>query len=150
MLPWQLEAINVVLDVQRKHKGLPTVVNHTGKPRLTIRSCHGTGKTQFLAGLMHLWNFITYGKIACTAPKEAQLTKRLLPRYRSCMKNADQSYKDNINVQGKEIVLFDDRAWGAVMETASDPDTLAGYHDKPQLFLVDEASARRLMLCSLL
>ena len=139
-LPWQLEAINAVFDIRRKE----TIVNHKRKPRITIRSCHGTGKTQFLAMLMHIWNFTTYGKIACTAPKQQQLTKRLLPRYRGSARNALSFYKEMIQVLGQEIIFGGDRDWGAVMETAADPESLAGYHDKPQLFIVDEASGKRL------
>ena len=82
LLDWQLEAINAVLDIRRSNDGLPTLINHEAKARITIRSCHGTGKTQFLACLLHVWNFVHYGKIACTAPKQDQLLKRLLPRYR--------------------------------------------------------------------
>jgi len=143
-LPWQVKATDVVFDVRRKQLGIPTKHNHDGIPRLTIRSCHGPGKTQFLALLMHIWNFTTYGKIACTAPKEAQLVRRLWPRFRHAMSNAPQSYKDLYDVKGRDIDYNGDPDWGAVAETASDPDNLAGYHDKPQLFLIDEASARRL------
>lgn len=143
---WQLKAVNVVLDVKRLLLGIPTLYNHDGKQRLTIRSCHGTGKTQFLAVLAHIWNFINYGKIAATAPKEAQLTKRFLPRYRFCMRNAEQSYRNSRDVQGKEIKIFEDPDWGVNLETASDPDNLSGYHDLPQLFIIDEASAKRLEL----
>ena len=143
-LDWQLEGISAVFDVKRKIDNIPTKVNHGGLPRVTIRSCHGTGKTQFIALLMHIWNFVYYGKIACTAPKEAQLTRRLMPRYRRCMRDAELIYKERIDVLGKDIRVFGDPDWGAVMETASDPDNLAGYHDTPQLFLIDEASAKRL------
>ena len=141
-LPWQIDATNAVFDVRRPP--LERRVNLAGLPRLSIRSCHGPGKTQFLAMLMHIWNFTTPGKIACTAPKEAQLTKRLWPRYRHAMVNADKWYKRNINVKGREIDWGGDPDWGANAETASEPDNLAGYHDKPQLFLVDEAAAKRL------
>lgn len=144
VLPWQHRAIHAVFDVRRKAMGIPTVVNHEGLPRISIRSCHGTGKTQFLALLAHIWNFTTYGKIAATAPKEAQLTRRLFPRYRHAMRSAPAAYKDLITVLGREIKFFDDDDWGMVAETASDPDNLAGYHDQPQLFLIDEASAKRL------
>lgn len=143
-MDWQLEAVHAVFDVRRKVNGEPTLVNHKGKPRVTIRSCHGTGKTQFLAMLAHIWNFTTYGMIACTAPKIDQLTRRFLPRYRSCMAHAHDGYQKCIKVKGYTVELNEHRDHGIALETASDPDNLAGYHDKPQLFLVDEASAKRL------
>lgn len=139
-MQWQLDAVNVILDLRRQN---PRINLHK-KPRLTIRSCHGTGKTQLLAMIMHIWNFTTYGKIACTAPKQQQLTKRLMPRYRGSARNAIPTYKNLCRALSTEVVFNNDPDWGAVMETASDPESLAGYHDKPQLFLVDEASSKRL------
>lgn len=141
-LPWQVRATHAVFDVRKpKHK---RVVNKQALKKITIRSCHGPGKTQFLGLLMHIWNFTTYGKIVATAPKEAQLRNRLWPRYRKAMANARPEYKKTITVLGGEVTIRNDPDWGAVAETASDPDNLAGYHDTPQLFLIDEASARRL------
>lgn len=143
-LDWQIEGTQAVFDVRRKLAGHNTVVNHKGLPRITVRSCHGPGKTQWLGMLSHIWNFTTLGKIAVTAPKEAQLTRRYLPRYRRCMRDAPKEYKDNISTLGKEILIGNDKDHGVVLETASDPDNLSGFHDDPQLFLIDEASARRL------
>ncbi len=143
-LEWQIRACEVVVDVHRIKMGLPTFFNHEGKQRVSIRSCHGTGKTELLALLIHLWNFLFYAKIACTAPKEQQLLKRLLPRYRSIKRNSAPEYGDRISVMGREIRIEGDEDWGANMETASEPDNLAGYHDNPQLFLIDEGSAKRL------
>lgn len=143
-LPWQIDALHAVFDVRRKAAGRPTRVNHEGRPRITIRSCHGTGKTQLLALLLHFWNFTTYGRVACTAPKQDQLLRRLLPRYRKILRGAAPEYASCIQVLGTEIICFGDRDWGAVMETASDPDNLAGYHETPQLFVIDEAGASRL------
>lgn len=141
---WQIRAIHAVFDVRRKAQGLPTIVNHEGKPRVTIRSCHGTGKTQFLGLLIVIWNFVTPGKIACTAPKEDQLTRRLAPRYRRAIRDAHPEFKGLCQTFGREIIFNGDKDRGAVFETASDPDNLAGYHDDPQLFLIDEASSKRL------
>lgn len=144
LLPWQLEFINAVLDVPRLAMGLKTKVNHEGKKRVTARSCHGTGKTQAMASLIHIWNFCFYGKVAATAPKEDQLLRRLLPRYRTILKGAPEAYQLLINVKGREVDIAGDRDYGLACETASDPDNLAGYHDTPQLFVIDEASSRRL------
>lgn len=144
ILDWQLEGIHAVFDVRRKLEGLPTVVNHEGLPRISIRSCHGTGKTQWLALLLHIWNFTNFGKVACTAPKLDQLTRRLAPRYRRALRDAEPFYKQNCEVLGREIIYFGDKDWGAYFETGSEPENLAGYHDEPQLFLIDEASSKRL------
>lgn len=144
LLEWQYHLINAVLDVHRKAIGLSTVHNHEGKPRVTIRSCHGTGKTQAIAALAHIWNFIFYGKIAATAPKQEQLFRRFLPRYRAVLKSAPEIYQSLVEVLGKDVNIAKDRDWGIALETAVDPDSLAGYHGKPQLFIIDEASSKRL------
>lgn len=67
-----------------------------------------------------------------------------MPRYRKMLNGAVPEYANRIKTLGKEIVIENDPDWGAIMETASDPDNLAGYHDTPQLFLIDEGSAKRL------
>lgn len=141
---WQEELCEAVLDVRRKAAGHPTAFNHEGKPRITIRSCHGTGKTHSLAFVLHLWNFVTYGLVACTAPKQDQLKTRLWPRYRAVLRSSPPWYKSMIKVDTLRIKVLGDEDWGAIAETASEPENLAGYHDKPQLFLVDEASGQRL------
>lgn len=145
LLDWQYDFVNAALDVPRVALfKLEPKINLLAKPRITARSCHGTGKTQGMAGLAHIWNFNFYAKIAATAPKRDQLTRRFLPRYRKILKSAPQIYQDWVDVKGSEIDWMNDKDWGLSCETATDPDNLAGYHDTPQLFLIDEASSRRL------
>lgn len=143
-LAWQIHAIEAVFDVRRKALGLPTKYNHEGKPRITIKSCHGTGKTYFLGLLMHVWNFTTHGIIACTAPKEDQLRKRLWPRYTEIYNGAIDEYKDILTINATDVIVCNDMTWGVTAETASDPNNLAGFHAKPQLFVIDEAGAERI------
>ena len=77
---WQYKAVNAVLDVPRETYNIKPVVNVDAKPRITIRSCHGTGKTTLLAAIIHVWNFIfVSNKVAATAPKQDQLLRRLMP-----------------------------------------------------------------------
>lgn len=139
---WQLEGVEAIADVHRKIRGTPTKINHEGLSRLSIRSCHGPGKTHWLAQVMHWWNYCFYGKVVCTAPKEKQLKTRLWPRYRKILRGAEPSYKELITVNVLDIKILNDEDWGCVAETASDPENMAGYHDTPQLFLIDEGSAR--------
>lgn len=141
---WQLELCEAIADVRRYAAGLPTVTNHKGLPRITIRSCHGTGKTHALAMVGHWWNFTTYGLAVATAPKQDQLKTRLWPRYRAILRGAPEWYRAMINVTALRVSVLGDEDWGIVAETASEPENLAGYHDDPQLFIVDEASGQRL------
>jgi len=140
--PWQLEGVEAIADVHRIQLGIPTKYNHDGLSRITAKSCHGPGKTHWLALVMHWWNYCFYGKVVCTAPKEKQLKTRLWPRYRKILRGAEDSYKALINVSNTDIKIVNDEDWGCIAETASDPENMAGYHDEPQLFLVDEGSAR--------
>jgi len=140
--PWQIVVIEAIADVHRKIKKQKTVVNHKGLNRISIRSCHGPGKTHCLAQVIHWWNYVFYGRIVCTAPKEKQLKTRLWPRYRKILRQADSSYANMIKVTATEIRILNDEDWGCTAETATDPDNLSGYHDEPQLFLVDEGSAK--------
>jgi hypothetical protein len=150
--PWQLIGIEAVADVHRFLRGEPTKVNHKGLNRITVTSCHGPGKTHFLAQIMHWWNWVFYGLVVCTAPKEGQLKTRLWPRYRKILRGAIPEYSDLIQVTALGVSVADyvdgklvwDEDWGCVAETASDPENMAGYHDTPQLILVDEASGKRL------
>lgn len=142
--PWQVEGCEAVLDVRRFAARRKTGFNHKGLPRITVRSCHGPGKTHWLAQVLHLWNFTTYGLVACTAPKQDQLKTRMWPRYRAILRAAPEWYRAMVEVDALRIKILGDEDWGAVAETASEPENLAGYHDRPQLFLVDEASGQRL------
>jgi hypothetical protein len=101
---------------------------------------------------MHWWNWCFYGLVVCTAPKEGQLKTRLWPRYRQILREAIPEYRKLIVVRTTTLAIYDiidgklrlDEDWGCIGETASDPENMAGYHDTPQLILVDEASGKRL------
>lgn len=143
-LKWQMMQANAVADVRRKMLGLPTAYNHDALNLISGVSGHGTGKTEWIAAVIHWWNFVTYGLIAATAPKREQLLTRLLPRYRAMSRGAIEEYAAMINVLTTRIKIMGDDDNGLVCETATDPDNLAGYHAKPQLIVIDEASARNI------
>jgi len=130
--------------VWRKEHGYPTVTNHEGLNRITIVSCHGTGKTHVLALILHAWNYCFYGLVVGTAPKQDQIKTRFMPRYRKIRMAADKAYQSLSKVDTLKISILGDADWGYVGETASEPENMAGYHDEPQLVLVDEASSKRL------
>lgn len=144
LLPWQLEAIDAVLDVQRLRLGIPTVCNHKGLQRISIVSGHGTGKTQLLALVGHIWNFVNYGLAAVTAPKQDQVKTRFFYRYKRLLAESAPWYRQMIKANTMSAEINGDETWGIQGETASEPENLAGYHDLPQLFLVDEGSSKRL------
>lgn len=137
---WQEELVQAVLDIERFQNGEPTVVNHLGKNKITVRAMHGPGKTFGVAGIMHLFNFIYKGRIIATAPTEKQLKTRLWPAFRK-IKSTSLEFIQNLTlVEATKITWAGDPDWVALAETASQPENLAGYHDDYMLFIVEEAS----------
>lgn len=137
---WQRELADAVADCYRKQRGLPTVVNHSGKTMLTVRAMHGPGKTFAVAAIMHWFNNAFRGRIICTAPKERQLATRLWPAFRKIAVRAGKEYSSPIKIDSTKIAWHGDEDWCAIAETASQPENLAGYHDNYMLIIVDEAS----------
>ncbi len=138
--PFQSELLNAVADLGRIKRGIPTVFNHKGLQRFSIRSCHGTGKTHTLAKLMHWFNFTRRGRIPVTAPKEKQVTTRVWPEFRKIRNASISAYKQLIKVDKTQITWCNDTDWCALVEAASQSENLQGLHDKHLLFLVEEAS----------
>lgn len=137
---WQIEFIEAVVDVERHHLGMRTVINHKGKNKLTCTSMHGPGKTFELALLMHYWQWTREGRVVCTATKERQILTRLFPEFRTIGKKAVPGYEQTYDAQGNIIYWNNDKDYFAIAETAKEPENLAGYHHDYLLFLVDEAS----------
>lgn len=138
--PFQSELINAIADLDRIRLGLPTLFNHDGLTRFTVRSCHGTGKTHTLAKLMHWFNFTRKGRIPVTAPKEKQVTTRVWPEFRKIRGNAMVDYQELLKVEKTQIMWASDPDWCALVETASQPENLQGLHDDHLMFLIEEAS----------
>jgi len=143
---WQREGMEAIADLERLRRGLPTAYNHAGLNRVSVRSGHGTGKTNWLARLIHWWQFTHYqGLVPCTAPKEQQLLTRLWPEMRRVVSKAEPWYREFVKVRdGGTAIWGNDSIWKSIVETASEPENLAGYHAPFLLFVVDEASAERL------
>lgn len=142
---WTIELMEAVADVIRKKEGSPTKYNHDGLNQISIRAMHGPGKTFGMALLMHWFGFCFYGKNPCTAPKLAQLKRRLWPEFRKIRRRAIQGYSSLQDVQSETVHWigkdgkFDPDHW-SFMETANSPENLAGLHDRYMLILVDEAT----------
>lgn len=138
--PWQSEMLNAIADLDRLKAGLPTKFNHEGLNRFSVVAFHGVGKTHFLAVLMHWYNFTRKGRIPCTGPKEKSLRTRLWPEFRKVLHGALVTYRTLIEVQATYIQWGNDIDWCALIEAASQPENLQGYHDDNLCFLVEEAS----------
>jgi hypothetical protein len=141
---WQFNALQAIADVHLKSHNLNPVLNLEGLNRISIRSCHGTGKTHVLGLILHWWNWCFTGLVVGTAPKQQQIITRFMPRYRKILRDAIPEYQRTIKVDSLRVKILGDPDWGFIGETASEPENMAGYHDTPQLILVDEGSARAL------
>lgn len=142
--PWQDELLQAFADLWRLEVGLPTVVNHAGLNRFSVRSGHGPGKTFWLALLMHYAGLTRKVQMPCTAPKEKQVTTRLWPRFRQILNASIKEYRELVTVHEGKIIWCGDPDWMATPETATQPENLQGYHpngpDDWLLVLVDEGS----------
>lgn len=142
--PWQDEMLQAFADIFRYQRNEPTIVNHEGLRRFSVRSGHGPGKTTVVAQIMHYCGFTRKSQIICTATKYKQVTTRLWPTFRTILSKSIDEYQQLIDVQQQKIMWVDDPDWYAIPETAVQPENLQGYHPLAEnnflLFNVDEAS----------
>lgn len=146
---FQAELLEATADVWRKKYGKPTRINHNGTPFITVRSGHGPGKTHTAALIALTFGTAFPARIICTAPKLAQLRTRVWgairkiytraqPWWRSTLTINDTTvYWNTVNEQGR---LVEDRNWCILAETASNPENLAGHHERFIMVLVEEAT----------
>ena len=138
--PWQTECMQAVIDIERKIRGMRTIINHEGRNKISVTAMHGPGKTHWIAKLMHYWQYTREGRIVCTATKERQILTRLWPEFRTIGKKAIDGYSQTYDANSGMIKWNNDDDYFAVAETAKEPENLAGYHHDYLMFLVDEAS----------
>lgn len=142
--PWQDEILQAFIDIFRFQNNEPTLVNHEGLRRFSVRSGHGPGKTNVVAETMHLCGFIRKSQIICTATKFKQVTTRLWPTFRTITNNSIDAYRGLIQMKQHKIIWAGDPDWYAMPETATVPENMQGAHPLSErdflLILIDEAS----------
>lgn len=142
--PWQDEILQAFMDIFRFQRNEPTVVNHEGLRRFSVRSGHGPGKTNVIAETMHLCGFTRKSQMICTATKFKQVTTRLWPTFRTIMNHAIDDYRSLIQMKQHKITWAGDPDWYAMPETATTPENMQGAHPLSEkdflLILIDEAS----------
>lgn len=142
--PWQDEILQAFIDIFRFQNNEPTVVNHEGLRRFSVRSGHGPGKTSIVAETMHLCGFIRKSQMICTATKFKQVTTRLWPTFRTIQNHAIEDYRGLIQMKQHKIIWAGDPDWYAMPETATVPENMQGAHPLSSkdflLIVVDEAS----------
>lgn len=146
---FQEDILEAVADVWRKKQGLPTRINHAGKPFISVRSGHGPGKTFTAAVVAHWFNTAFPARIVCTAPKLTQLRTRLWSAIRKVDSRAEAWYRHTHVVNDTTVFwlrkddsgkLSPDKNWCILAETATQPENLAGHHERFQMVIVEEAT----------
>lgn len=106
---------------------------------LTIRGCHGSGKT-FLDACALVWFMTVWPKprVIATAPKLGQLKTRLWPEIKKVFRDTWLEdhftwYKTRFEANDYPEQSF------ATAEASSDPDNISGIHEGYVLVIVDEA-----------
>lgn len=138
--PWQSEMMHAVADLDRIKLGLKTKFNHEGKNRFSVAAFHGPGKTHWLAKEILWCGFTRVSRIPCAGPKEKTIKTRLWPEIRKLLRSAQPWFKALVEVGSANLQWCGNPDHCAIIEAASQPENLAGYHDTHLMFLVDEAS----------
>ena len=148
-------------DELRKYKETldPTMVKYAKKRGISIMSGQGTGKDGFASWAI-LWFLTCFPnpKVPCTAPTAHQLYDVLWAEVSKWMRNSHKGENDEyvesvcdtvLEWQKTKIFMKErqGREWFAVARTANSKasaedqaETLAGFHEDYQMFVVDEAS----------
>lgn len=138
--PWQSELMNAIADIDRKRLGYKTLFNHLGLNRFSVVAFHGPGKTHIIAKIGWWWGFTRKGRVPCTGPKLEQLKSRLWPELRKLKASANRALAEMVTINKTTLEWCKDVDWCMLAESASQPENLAGFHDKWLAFLVEEAS----------
>lgn len=129
-------------------KAVENAVRDKGKPRISVRSGHGIGKTTVMSWIL-LWYLFCHFKaqVGATAPSHAQMHDALWKECYKQIKAMPPSAQKKYEWQSSYIKIVDNKVisedWWARAKTARKeaPEALAGLHGEHVLILVDEASA---------
>ena len=105
--------------------------------RVTVRACHGVGKT-FIAASAALWFLFTRKPaiVLTTAPTERQVRQVLWRQLRALHRNAKWKLGGKLHLT--QLDLGED--WFALGLSTNEPDRFQGFHSEHVLLIVDEAA----------
>jgi len=109
-------------------------------PRVTVRACHGVGKT-FVAASAALWFLYTRkpSVVLTTAPTGRQVRQVLWRQLRALHRRARYSLGGELHLTRLEL---GDEWFGLGLAT-DEPDRFQGFHSESILLIVDEAAGVR-------
>ena len=127
--PWQAEALNALA---------------TGLGKVSIRSCHGPGKSAVAAWSV-FWHTYCFYPTRCllTAPAAPQIETVLLPEMELWRANMPEDLRNltTLNADGLSWTETPMNSFARVRTAREDkPEALAGLHGKNVLLVIDEAS----------
>lgn len=127
-------------DQQQFINAVQKAINGEGRPAISVRSGHGTGKTACLAWLI-LWIGLTRkdAKIPTTAPVSAQLTNLLIPEVRKWA-GKTKEIAELVEVQTQDVKFFNGNHCFARTARKENTEALAGVHAQFVCYIADEAS----------
>ena len=115
-----------------------------GKRRISIRSCHGVGKTAVAAWLVWIMLLTRYPqRTVATAPGAPQLEGALIPEVKLWGKKLSPLLLDLFEIKAKGIYLRtnpESSYFEARTSRADNPEALQGVHSDNVLLIGDEAS----------
>jgi hypothetical protein len=115
-----------------------------GERRISIRSCHGPGKTAVAAWCAAHQLLTRYPqKTACTAPTGGQLYDALFAEIKKWLKRAPPALTDLFDMKAERIELkaaIEESFLTARTARPEKPEALQGIHSDWVLLIVDEAS----------
>lgn len=115
-----------------------------GERRISIRACHGPGKTAVAAWLV-LYQMLTRypQKTVATAPTASQLMGALVPEVKMWAKKLPPALLDLLDIKSEGMYLRsapEASYFEARTARAEQPEALAGVHSEHVLLVADEAS----------
>ena len=110
-------------------------------PRVTVRSCHGVGKTATAARIA-LWFLASHpdSRVITTAPTWAQVEQLLWREIRSAVGAAHARGKAAMFPPANTTKLEMAERWFAIGLSTNEPERFQGHHADHLLLVVDEAS----------
>lgn len=109
--------------------------------QISVRSGHGTGKTNILSWLI-LYIGLTRNdsKIPTTAPVASQLTNILIPEVLKWSKKLFPKIRDKVKVLSEDVKFSNGNKCFARTARKENTEALAGVHAEFVLYIIDEAS----------
>src|ERR1035441_7543423 len=110
-------------------------------PRVTVRSCHGVGKTAVAARAV-LWFLATHenSRVITTAPTWSQVEQLLWREIRSAVATAHANGTGKMFPPSQVAKLELSNRWFALGLSTNEPERFQGHHSNHLLLVVDEAS----------